>query len=98
MLDDKRTKFPMGQRYVAERLLMPYGVIFPFSETGPLQDMVVESLLELEKIDPEFKTEIINEMNDVQMEKRKIKEKHVNNDDTRQILNLNRRPFSQLYF
>lgn len=94
MLDAKQSKAPVAARYLAERLLMPYGVLFPLSGAEQIQTVVVESLDKLAKVDLEFRNEIIKEMNNVQIERRRIKEKHVSDLQTREFLTSNRAPAS----
>jgi len=94
MLEAKEKKAPVAARYLAERLLLPYGMVFPILGAEHAQGMVLESLEGLGKIDLQFKKDIISEMNNVQVEKRKIKEKHLADAETRIFLESRRAPAS----
>lgn len=75
---------------LAADLLMPFGVIFPFSERPALQTMVNGCLEELDQIDSQLQQKLKSEMNRLMRERRVIKEKHVRDTAVRNQLNSQR--------
>ena len=53
-----------NEKYTATDLLMPFGIIFPFSERKQLQETVKETFVELGKLDLEFEKKIREAMNE----------------------------------
>lgn len=90
MLDIKKNKGADGISHLATRLLMPFGVIFPFSDRREMQNMVKESLDELTQKDSEFAKQLKEEMNRILQQRRKIKGKHVPDHDIQKYLDINR--------
>lgn len=90
MRDIKSTKPTEAAQYLATRLLMPYGVIFPFSERKQLQEVVQNGLSELSLVDPGFDQEIRDAMNDTLQQRRRMKDKHIPDQEVREYLDINR--------
>lgn len=76
--------------YLATYLLMPFGVVLPMYERKKLQNLVIESLNELGKVDNDFAEKIKNEMNRLNSQNRIIKKKHVSDDGIRNEINSRR--------
>lgn len=94
MSETKNNKPLDGASYLATRLLIPFGVIFPFSGKKQMQNTVNESLNELAKKDPAYEKEIKRAMNCILDQRRKIKEKHIQDEEVREFLIQQRNPSS----
>lgn len=92
MLDIDNCKPKDGAQYLASRLLMPFGVVFPFSERKQLQETVNNALFDLASLDPVLEGEIREAMNDILQQRRRIKDKHVPDQEIREYLDQNRHP------
>lgn len=94
MLQEKKKNSELASTFLAENLLLPYEVVFPFSEAKELQDKVVESLKELKKLDKGFHNEILEKIREILKFRRNLKKKHISDEDLRQFVNTNRKPYS----